>query len=77
MLTRAEAGFAECFTGSGGEGVEVAGEDRPSGQDLHPVMALESRSAQSLAAVEVTDPSFDSCAVGARRLRVRREPGSC
>ena len=45
--------------GSDGEGVEVVGEDRPSGPDLHPVIAFEPGSAQPVAALEVTDPAFD------------------
>jgi hypothetical protein len=49
--------------GSDGEGVEVVGEDRLSGSDPHPVMSLQARAAHPVAALEVTDSSFDPDAV--------------
>jgi hypothetical protein len=49
--------------GSDGERVEVVGEDRPPGPDLHSVIAFQSGSAQPVAAFEVTDPALDPGAV--------------
>ena len=70
--------------GSDGEGVEVVGEDRPSGPDLHPVISFESGAAQAVAAFEVTDPALDRrfgsglCVCGCVGCRVRggRRAGS-
>jgi len=49
--------------GSDGERVEVVGEDRPPGPDLHSVIVFQSGSAQPVAAFEVTDPALDPGAV--------------
>ena len=45
--------------GSDGEGVEIVGEDRPSGPDPHSVIAFESGAPQPVAAFEVTDAALD------------------
>jgi hypothetical protein len=49
--------------GSDGEGVEVVGEDRPRGPDLHPVIALEPGAAHAVAAFEMADAALDPGAV--------------
>ena len=62
--------------GSDGEGVEVVGEDRPPGPDLHPVIALQPGAAHAVAAFEMADPALDARAVarsafaGAARARL-------
>src|SRR5438270_9043045 len=50
-------------TGSDGERVEVVGEDRPAGPGSHPVVALQARAAQAVAALEVADAPLDTGAV--------------
>jgi hypothetical protein len=52
----------------GGEGVEVVGEDRPAGPRPHPVVALEPRAAQAVAAFEVADAALGAGAVAGSAL---------
>ena len=51
--------------GPDGQGVEVVGEDRPSGPGLLAFIAFESAAAQAVAAFEVADASFGAGAVAA------------
>src|SRR6185437_4544830 len=49
--------------GPDGEGVEVVGQDRPSGPDPQSVISLQSGAPQSVSAFEMTDPALDPGAV--------------
>src|ERR1700761_1884227 len=68
MGARVERAWRSVSAGSDGEGVQVAGEDCPSGPDSHPVIALQPSAAQPIAAFEVADSALDPCAVSRSAL---------
>ena len=52
--------------GADGERVKVVGEDRPGGPGRHPLLSLQARSAQPVAALEVADSALGAGAVSAQ-----------